>query len=274
MNKLPVKLGNLCRIVSGAILPPKCAVCGAVTGFRVDGCLCDNCNSAFAKEFVTVCPSCKKTPASCICVPDICGSEYDRSPYTEIMMPVFIGYYTGYTKDSVVAALVYRMKRKQTAEARLFFARILAEVIAKSFLKKGESYGDYIVTFIPRSKSAFAEYGFDHMEVISKRVAGMLGCRYAPLLLRGNASAQKELTAEERTANAYGSISANAANIGYIRNSKIILIDDIITTGATMRAAISSLSFAGASVIVPASIMISKVQKKHPRDTDSSNDPS
>lgn len=266
MSRLSRRLSRICRIAVSAIFPPKCAVCGAVTGSETDGCLCDSCNSAFAKEFVTVCPSCGNAPSSCICVPDICGSEYDRSPFTAIMPLTFIGYYTGYAEGSVVAALVYKMKRKQTAEARLFFARILAEAVARSLLAMGERCAEYTVTFIPRSRSAFAEYGFDHMEAISRRVAEMLGCRYASLLLRDGGSAQKELSAEERTANAYKSISANAAKGVDIRCAKIILLDDVITTGATMRAAIGCLSFAGASVILPASLMISKTRKKRTRD--------
>lgn len=252
---------NICQKIVSLLFPPKCPLCGEVTGSRIYGALCDKCRITFADNYVTICPRCNNRADLCKCAPDVVGSEYDRSPFTDVMPLIFDGYYVGYDGTSV-SALVYKMKRNRKSGAAMFFAGIIATRISRVLAICNISPEDMTVTFIPRSRAAYNEYGFDHMETISKRVAEMLGCKYVSLLIRKGGTDQKVLTADERTENATKSILVNPRKTKVINSANLILLDDIITTGSTMRAAVSKLSFAGAKTIIPAAAMISITNKK------------
>ncbi len=244
------------------LFPPKCPACGEVTGSSVEGDLCETCRKAFSEEYVTVCPRCGQKSDSCECAPDALGNEWDRSPFTTVLPLIFDGYYTGYDEDSIVASLVFRMKRNRTSDAKMLFARIIAFAVSRELTIRGISPTEFTVTYIPRSKAAFKKYGFDHMETVAKCTAEMLGCKYKSLLIRKGGTDQKALSADERSANAVSSISADPRKKRQIDGAKLIVLDDIVTTGSTMRAAVSKLSFAGADTVIPVAAMISKKKKQ------------
>lgn len=263
MSRSGMKIRSLFRKVLSYIYPPKCPVCNKVTGSVNEGILCGECISAFAEDFTVICPVCKKKPDECECTPNVSGNEWDHSPYTTVMPLIFSGYYTGYCESSVVSTLVYRMKRQKDLGAKLFFARILAETVMRFLTVTKTETDGLIVTYIPRSEAAFNKYGFDHMETVARRVSEMLGARFVRLLKRDGGVLQKELSGEERKANAYNTVSVDPAKAPLIHGSKILLIDDVITTGSTMRAAVSRLSLAGADTIIPAAVMISMTKNKN-----------
>ncbi|MBE6709065.1 MAG: ComF family protein [Ruminococcaceae bacterium] len=248
--------------IASWLFPSRCACCGEVSSSHLDGDLCNSCLEKLKADYISVCPKCHHRSADCTCAPDVLGRDWDRSPFTTVYPLIFDGYYTGYDKDSTVSSLVYRMKRKRTSGASLFFARIIARALSHELTLKKLSTADFTVTFIPRSSTAFKRYGFDHMETVSKHTAKMLGCKYAPLLSRKGGTDQKALSGDERIINSQTSIILPEKHKKLVQGAKLILLDDIVTTGSSMRAAVSKLSFAGADTIIPASAMISKTQKK------------
>ena len=59
----------------------------------------------------------------------------------------------------------------------------------------------YIVTYAPRTRKAILKYGYDHMEVLSRRVAELLELPWAKLIVRHSGKEQKTLTYAERLKN-------------------------------------------------------------------------
>ena len=251
------------RRILSLLFPPRCPCCGEISGSDINGALCSSCHEKLKTDYISVCPECHHKPANCICAPDVLGNDWDRSPFTTVYPLIFDGYYTGYDKDSAVSSLVYRLKRQSSSGADLFFARIIAGVVLRELTIRNLSPADFIVTFVPRSRTAFIKYGFDHMESVAKHTAKMLGCRYAPIFSRVGGTDQKTLSADDRITNAVTSITLPPKNKKLVKGAKLILLDDIVTTGSSMRAAVSKLSFADADTIVPVTAMISKTGKKH-----------
>jgi competence protein ComFC len=93
--------------------------------------------------------------------------------------------------------------------------------------------------------------GFDQSEEIARRVSKKLGCPAENLFVRVTESEeQKNLGGHERKANARDSILLRKSR--FRRGSKVLLIDDILTTGATVSSCAGLLVEAGASKVFPA----------------------
>jgi len=258
------RLTKAIRNVVTLFFPPQCPFCGRVTESRFDGALCEDCRASFIEDYISVCPKCNSKSEFCRCAPDVKGEEWDHSPYTEISPLIFDGYYTGYDENSIVSNLVFRMKRKRNSGAKALFARMIAQRLSRELTLHGITPSDFTLTFIPRSETSRKEHDFDHMHTVAKRVAEMLGCSFSSLLIRKGGTVQKTLSASERAINAQNSIFIHPRKKKIISGAKLIVIDDVITTGSTMRTAVSKLSFAGADVIIPAAAMISVTNKKRP----------
>ncbi len=257
-----MNLRKILRTLSLLIYPPKCPLCGSVTGSKFDGELCNSCRDLFQREFISPCPKCGENPNNCRCIPDFPDNESDISPYTTVTPLVFSGYYTGYDEKSPVSSLVYRMKRDRSSGAAILFGRTVARSVLRYLISNKLDPEDFTVTYIPRSDSAMKKYGFDHMKTVSSTVAELLGCKTELFLKRYGGTEQKALTANERRDNAEETIAVNPRKDRLICGSKVILLDDIITTGASMNVAISALSFAGASLIIPCCVMVTRTKKK------------
>lgn len=112
---------------------------------------------------------------------------------------------------------------------------------------------DAVVTWIPRSVTNWLRCGFDHMELVAKETALSLGLPSQALLRRTLlAGEQKMLNAAERKENAARTIRIRRDT--RLHGRTVVLLDDIITTGASMEACARLLLDAGAGMVIAAAI--------------------
>jgi ComF family protein len=103
-----------------------------------------------------------------------------------------------------------------------------------------------VVVPIPTISKHIRQRGFGHIELVAKYLAHSRRLKYSNLLLRLDNSVQHGLKASERTKAAAKTFSINPqAKIP----KEILLIDDIYTTGATIKAATKLLKSAGIKTI-------------------------
>ena len=125
---------------------------------------------------------------------------------------------------------------KDQGEQRLsgVMAAMMARMIAPSW--------DFdAVTFVPATLTALRYRGFDHARLIADDVAGILDVPCVESLARPKTRDQRRLSGTERIANLAHRFEA----LDSLSSRRILLVDDVYTTGATLCAASDALRIAG-----------------------------
>ena len=223
------------------IFVPKCVSCKRRLSHDTDYPLCPECLLGWEREKNAVCPMCGRAPDLCAC-----GLTAD----TDHMIRVerHLSYYSP-SQDSVTKSLVFSIKENLNALSVKMLADELAEMI--SGMKTDEGC---VIAHVPRSPRSARYYGFDQTLELAKRVCAALEIpRITPIVHRGRA-VQKNLNFAKRRENVKKSyfLADNAKEL--IDKRPVILLDDIITTGATASYCARLLHRAGAPKVYFVSI--------------------
>ena len=130
---------------------------------------------------------------------------------------------------------------KDAGERRL--AQVLGQLIAAQVIARWEGWPQ-TVFYVPATEDARSRRGFDHGEAIARVVARELGVSLSDALERRSAQDQRALGRIERASNVAGTFATGASVSG-----RVLLCDDVFTTGATLDAAAQSLLEAGARAV-------------------------
>ena len=105
-----------------------------------------------------------------------------------------------------------------------------------------------IITWVPTAHPHIRARGFDHAALLARRFAKLRRLQARPLLMRHHSRSQHELGRTEREKAAKQAFSLLAQKD--LSDSPILLIDDVLTTGATLRACVGLLGGSCAEVYV------------------------
>lgn len=141
---------------------------------------------------------------------------------------------------------------KDGGERRL--APLLAELLLDTALHAEaaapERYGGILsgadaVTFVPATARAFGRRGFDHMEAVARALAELWGIPLVDALVKHGGSDQRGLGRAARAMTSRGVYEV----VADVRGARLLLVDDVITTGATLRSSAAALATAGAACV-------------------------
>ena len=145
-------------------------------------------------------------------------------------------------QDLVLKKALWMLKYRGVKQ----LAKPLAELIKERGWKKLET-GDWLIVPVPLSKKKLRHRGYNQAELIAKELSDNV--RADVLFKKFHTKSQVEVKdKEERLANIIDSFEIK--NPEKIKGKKIILIDDVLTTGATMREAKKVLKQAGAKKVI------------------------
>jgi ComF family protein len=146
--------------------------------------------------------------------------------------------YSGRVRD-VLLGLKYRNRRLVVAHVAGVLARRLGAV----------ADGVDVVTWAPTSAARRRRRGFDQAELVARAVAAHLGLPCRRLLERdGSAAAQTGKRRRDRLAGPRFRVHPRAAG------RRVLVVDDVVTTGATLEGAARSLRHSGATDVVLAAV--------------------
>jgi ComF family protein len=106
---------------------------------------------------------------------------------------------------------------------------------------------DVLIVPVPTATRRVRGRGYDQAVLLARAFAKRAGCQYAPLLLRIGAQEQIGANKAQRRDQLQGVIYVK--NDAVVQNMRILLIDDVMTTGATLETAAHILKQAGAKVV-------------------------
>lgn len=212
MHRLKEKLLLFLKRLLLILYPPKCASCGAV-GYR------------------DLCPECEKALKACFEPKRFLASG--GNGYADGMFALF-----PYEKK-VVKKMLLLWKREDFPQFQRIFAPYLQKLIRKKLLPQRIHY----VAFLPRRRAQRRKAGFDQAERIAELLSGLTLYPLLPLLeRRGHAKTQRKARYKHREKNIRGAFRS----LYKLKGESVLLIDDIITTGATAREGARILKGAGA----------------------------
>lgn len=213
------------ELVKELLFPGKCILCGKVLALDETD-LCHDCRS--------------DTP------------EYELSRYIPgISRVTALWFYEGNVRESLRRFKFYN---------RPGYAGSFGRMMAMKLLR--EAPGCDLITWVPVSGKRRRERGYDQAELLARAIARELGIPAKATLkkLRNNPAQSGIDDAEARKANVLGvyAVSDEAA----VKGRNVLLIDDILTTGATAAECAKMLRSSGANSVSLAVVAGGRKQKK------------
>ena len=156
--------------------------------------------------------------------------------YTECFSPL---YYEGLAAEAI---------RRYKFRGKSSYCRLMGRMIARCVRENSHSPCD-LITWVPISRSRLRKRGYSQAKLLARQASEELGIPSLPLLKKlRNTPPQSSLTgASARKANISGAFAA--LNQQQISGRDILLIDDVVTTGATLAECARVLLQAGANSV-------------------------
>lgn len=232
---------------SRLLFPPHCAACRRLLPFDGSGgetFICRSCRGALETKKLEACHDCGASFVDCRCMPERMADVGCRGLVKLVA-------YDPAELQGVINKLINNCKRYADRALFEFMAKQLCFGVEKILRELEVDRERTVVTYCPRSLRRVREYGFDQAELLAECVADVGGYGMASLLTRRKmhlTKSQKNLGFEARALNAKHSVSL--AGEQDMCGKTVVLVDDVVTSGATMAACVSLLMGAGADNVI------------------------
>ncbi len=235
MNKTKAK-----EAVISFFFPKRCPFCDCVIDFRLGE--CKKCAGDLGGITGEICLLCGYMKKDCFCAGH-------KRYYKAVAAPF---YYEG-----AAGKAIRRLKRTADEKAVNMFAREMARVFDENFARTAYD----LVTSVPLSENDYKQRGYNQARLLAKAFAKEISLPYAETLSKVyETKTQHTLSKTERTGNLLGIFEPFIGDISGGR--RIILVDDVKTTGATLDECAKTLMIAGAAQVICVCAAITKHEKK------------
>lgn len=222
------------KSLSEALFPRSftCDICGIET-FGSN--LCPDCLSTVTFNNGVTCPACgRKTVRSEVCIE--CKAD----------APLYKKAYSPLVYENGAIPLIAKFKNGG-GYLKEYFADIMAESLA--------SLSDFdCIVYVPMTEKAVKKRGYNQAELLAKSLSERLQKHVLKdaLIKEKDTAEQKTLSRKEREENLADCIKV--AKRGEVKGKSVLLVDDILTTGATSKAVCKKLLAAGAERVYLATV--------------------
>ena len=195
---------------------------------------CVLCRKLLQKEETDLCRACRVDQPEYL---------FGKKKVTHIAQLTAVWMYEGDVRKSI-----HRYKFGGARHYAEVYGRLLAMRIQRDLP------GADVLTWVPVSRRRKRERGYDQVELLADAVSAELGIQAEPLLekIRDNRANSGLKTPAERRANVLGVYKVPEG--ADIRGKRVLLLDDIVTTGATASECARVLLTAGAREVIFAAV--------------------
>ena len=207
------------------LAPHICVVC------RKEGApICYDCIVAHCSYDTAYCYCCSNSNAT----HGICANCRTKNPLDRV--------FSGVTYGNVALKLVRGLKFERN--------KAMASCLASWILANFSLPTGVVVTHVPTANSRVRLRGYDQAKLIAQCLAKQAGLPYKELLSRRSKTRQVGSNRADRFLqlnNAFGILQPR-----YVAHRQILIVDDVVTTGATLEQAAITLKLAGAHKVTAA----------------------
>lgn len=218
-------MSKLKNFILELFFPSRCAVCNKIGSF-----FCESCRQKilFIKE--QTCPKCNKIYSS---------GKYCKRCRKEQKLQGIIA--STYFKDESAKKIIHELKYR----GYFAVAPTLAEIITQNIKAEGIRFD--LVAPAPISKKRLRQRGYNQSEEIAKRIVEISNKKLLVGLKKiKETKPQVGLKKKDREKNLIGAFTYLGPDI---TGKRILLVDDVKTTGATLSACAAELKKAGAKEV-------------------------
>jgi len=213
---------HLLKDLIDLLLPPVCYICKRRLKSE-ENIICNDCYSRIRLLSPPYCERCERPlPTPDIKVCDTCIIERHPCSYIRGISP-----YDGITEHLIIL-LKYNGKRGT--------AKILGRLMTQAILKEEIYRNCEVIVPVPLHPTRKRERGYNQAELLGKELSVELNIPLvSDALIRVRATpSQTKLPSEERATNVKDAFVVNKQKIKLIKDKTILLVDDVLTTGATL----------------------------------------
>lgn len=240
--KLPRTLDVLCDAALSLVYPRACAVCGEeCVGSRADAPACAKCwrETRVFEGDETLCWKCGTLAYASLPVEKRRGARCRRCDAWEFAAARACGPYAGALRASVLG-----LKREPFVHARL--ARLLAAAATREPVSSAS-----LVIPVPLHAERERERGFNQAALLARSLSNHTGLRLDEWSLARVAHSARHragMDARARLETVENAFTVTRPRL--VEGERVLLVDDVFTTGATASACASALLVAGASEVL------------------------
>lgn len=223
-------------VVLDQLYPPICLICDAPTASSDT--LCGAC---FARLRPITAPLCPRLgiPFAVPLGEGALSAEALAEP------PPFGRARAAVVYNEAARALVSRLKYGDRPEMARFCARLMASAGHELWA------GNPILVPVPLHGSRQRERRYNQSTELALALARLTGLDCDPLMVRRTRRTRQQvgLSGDGRNRNVAGAFTANSDSLTRIAGRRVVLVDDVYTTGATVKAVTRALTRAGAEAV-------------------------
>ncbi|MGW8267887.1 MAG: double zinc ribbon domain-containing protein [Longimicrobiales bacterium] len=214
------------------LLPRGCLACGErIPPEEPDGLTCSRCRSRLQAPTPPFCPRCQLPRGTGHAVGEAC-EECAR------WAPVLVSARAAVVLDEVSGPLVRALKYRGWSGLVDLMSRMMVRDLPPGFTEP-------TVVPVPTTPWRCRTRGYNQAALLAAGVARRGSLPLVEALRREGGRTQVELGPRERTSNVRGAFRLAANARSRIRGREVILVDDVLTTGATATAAARTLESGG-----------------------------
>lgn len=206
--------------------PHECVICG-----NEDNIACLDCLLGLANSLEKRCFICKSKTHS---VYEPCSQCRPKSRLARLYA---VGSYEGAAKK-----IVHKLKYDGASQAAADIARYWSEVIPSHSSERSA------VSYIPTTSARARQRGYDQAELLAKAFAEINEIPLTPMVHRKNAA--RQVGADRLTRRLQAKDMFEGSPGLDLRGMTVYLVDDVVTTGASMSSAASLLKASGAKHVI------------------------